>query len=139
MTKLKIKVTKEILEKAKDCQNTKQDPLGYNCAIALAIREVFPFALVYRTRIGVFESEEHVMERFRGGEFSRPKAIGCMALPIKAQQFIMAFDMKSPQSRATMDEIEFEMEIPDDILETINITEVKEILKTSKTLELKEV
>lgn len=44
MTQLKITVTKEILEKSKNCGDAYG--AGKNCAIALAVRDVFPMAWV---------------------------------------------------------------------------------------------
>lgn len=130
MIKLKIKVTKEILRKSQMCGMHADDAISSNCAIALAVREIFPHA--------------HVTERIevwnkpflwgRNGE----SCIGTIDLPFEAIKFIDDFDNAMPWERTKMKEIEFEVEIPDWFLDTVNIDEVREVLKNSSTLELKE-
>jgi hypothetical protein len=119
MTKLKIKVTKEILDESKWCSYN----MSSNCAIACAIREIFPRAIVGYSRISIFVPGKQWPEY--------------VALPVEAQHFVREFDKSTAGERAAMSEIEFEIELPGVVVEMINIDEVKEILKTSKTLELK--
>lgn len=141
MVKLKIKVTKDILKKSAHCgiYEDERDAVGHNCAIALAVREIFPHAWVCRTEIAVYRAEEDILDLMRGFKCVAP--IAKIYLPINAQWFIMNFDMLEgqPSERLLMEELEFEVEIPDVLLETINIDELREILKNSSTLELKEV
>ena len=59
-------------------------------------------------------------------------------LPLNATSFIINFDNlnETPEKRLDLPEFEFEVELTDKIIESINIDEVKEIIKDSKTLEL---
>lgn len=125
---IKIKVTKDILERSKMC-NYKA---ASNCAIALAVRDLFPKALV-RTRsvnllgyLGV--NDEFVI-------VPQPdKSI----LPFKALDFILDFDCLSdnPELRVKLEPIEFELEIPDYVIEQIGISQCYKVLSESKTLEM---
>lgn len=123
--KLKIKVTKEILEKSKMCGTTTQST-AENCAIALACREVFPNCAVSVNSIYI-----------DGRDCMGSPSID---LPKDARLFIMTFDRLKykPQERLLLPELEFEVELDEDVLNSINIDEVREVLKKSKTLELVE-
>ncbi len=57
-------------------------------------------------------------------------------LPEKAIKFISVFDNSSSEERVNLPEFEFEVELPESYINSINIDEVKELLKDSKTLEL---
>jgi len=122
MTKLKIKVTKDILERSKWCTNKGSNSAGYSCAISLAVRDIFPDAFVGGNRIYA-----------NGLEAEKLKTI---ELPQKAQIFITEFDTTMPVRRPLMPEIEFEVEVPDEVLEDIDIEEVKKVLENHPTLEL---
>ena len=121
MTKLKIKVTKEILERSKMC-GEKDYGISYSrgCAIALAVSDIFPRCSVGSERISVFSSLE----------------ITCIDLPKEAALFICMFDGTSRDKRPLMDEFEFEISIPDTIIEKINIEEIKPLLQNHPTLQL---
>jgi hypothetical protein len=127
MTKLKIKVTKEILMKSRMCGVELSETVSSNCAIAVAVREIFPHA--------------HVTEYIEVWDGPFPgtdaRCIGTIDLPFEALVFIKNFDDAAPWDRVGMEEIEFEVDIPNWFLKTINIDEVKELLKTSSILELK--
>jgi hypothetical protein len=122
--KLKIKVTKEIIEKAIWCGTESE--AGYhvseNCAVALAVRDIFPKACVCHS----------VFYPFEGAMFD------AIIIPPKAQDFIKHFDRlaDNPEARLYMDPIEFEVDIPDSVIEHIGIDEVKKIVEKSETLEL---
>lgn len=126
MVKLKIKVTKDILQRSMMCGTgiTTIDQLGIssNCAIALAIRDIFPGATV-----GV----DKVCFGVHGGYISS-------ILPEIAKGFIADFDRKKrkPHRRLLMDEIEFEIEVPDVVVQAIDIQEVTRLLKNHPNLEL---
>jgi len=128
MTKLKIKVTKSILEQSKFCTS---DTALTNCAIAVAVREIFPYAKVRIQNIWIYRSREDM--DILG------KAIGSVQLPVAAERFIRDFDATLPHNRVAIPELEFEVDIPDAILESINIEEVREILRESEILKLEEV
>lgn len=128
-TTLKIKVTKEILEKSRMCggDDTK-NKIGMNCAISLAVRDIFPDVWVgdMDIRFGRWD-EDH---------FDVNDKITYIGLPYRVQMFIKEFDKTSPANRLLMPEIEFEIEIPDAVIETINIDELKPLLVNHPTLEL---
>ena len=127
-TKLKIKVTKEILFKSQLCQqegvSAGVNGVGANCAIALAVRDIFPYAWISDDNI-----DAYYFERGENRDFDIP-------LPKEAKEFISDFDKSTPEERVKMPEIEFEVDISDDVLQKINIDEVKELLKNHPTLEL---
>lgn len=122
--KLKIKVTKEILKASMYCGTEYcETSVAQNCAIALAVKEIFPDAWVKTNSIDFIKNDIY--------QASIP-------LPINAQNFILEFDrMKNyPKERLAMDEIEFKVTLTNKVLELINIDEAKEALKKSSTLEL---
>lgn len=122
-TKLKIKVGREEINKG-ECAN----PFG--CAIALAVRSIFPHASVGAEDIRPFAKDVQLPIYIK--------------LPIEAKAFIKRFDMVthpcSPISqRDDLEEIEFEIEIPDEVLEIAgkgSLEEAKRIISESQTLEL---
>jgi len=131
MTKLKIKVTKEILEKSKYCIATgKADKggAGFNCAVALAIRDIFPDAWIHRDTITPFSFSDNNTEAYFGG--------ARIHLPNEAIEYIKEFDATPFGMRTSMPEIEFEVEIPDEIIERISIEELRPLLENHPTLEL---
>ena len=73
MMKLKIKVTKDVLKRSINC-NSLQAGVSKNCAIAVAIRDIFPNASV-----GVFDM--YIL------------GVGNVDLPENAREFISKFDM----------------------------------------------
>lgn len=123
--KITIKVTKEILEKSKMCSNG--DEVGENCAIALAVRDIFPNAFVGGTWISPAGTSG----------FSAP-----ISLPVEAQRFIWWFDMLGKDKenghrlRPQMTPIQFDVDIPESIVDSIGIEEITEIINKSETLEL---
>lgn len=129
MTKLKITVTKEILERSKDCE----DGSAKNCAIALAVRTIFPNALVGQTFMipfGRTDGYKGSIQKFTYGPSN------CVALPESATKFIRQFDQLEPEERSQMPEISFEIEIPDEAIEKINIEELRPLLTNHPNLAL---
>jgi hypothetical protein len=131
---LKIKVTKEHIEKAKNCEGFGE--YQQNCAIALAVRDIFPDAHVelgmFFVKADFFKDWLKVLTRSTLMRFEKEHTI---RLPEKAQDFISKFDNSSPEERCQLPELEFEVDIPDHILEEhINIEEIKEILNGHPTL-----
>lgn len=120
--KLKIKITKEILRRSKDCIFTTR-----NCAFSLAMRDIFPDAWVAAKVVFPFVGDLMPPQRLFLPEF---------ALTKEMSQFIRKFDSSTPSQREEFDEQEFEVEIPDNIVEMINIEEVKELLKDHPLLEI---
>lgn len=124
--KLKIKVTKEILERSKMCgEEPEHMRTGYvesNCAIALAVRELLPTCFVMSNEI-----REQFFKSFDNWR---------IPLPHEAIHFIDLFDTLPSQERVEMPEIEFEVEIPQELINSISIEGIKDLIKDSKTLEL---
>ncbi len=120
---LKILVTKEIIEQCKHCGNGNEyDEIGRNCAVAFALIDIFPD--VYVTNYYIF-----------------PLGIGCeeeealkIQLPIIAQQFIKLFDgfRLTPKLRLLLPEFEFTIDVPDEVIDQINIDEVRELIEGDK-------
>lgn len=120
--KLTINVTREVLENSKSCpvQNRSE-----NCAIAVAVRDIFPAATVVHHWIYAFY-----------GDPLRCNMDDEIRLPKEAMAFIFKFDSLLPSERATMPEFAFEVEVPDTVMNEIGIDQVHAILKESKTLSL---
>lgn len=123
MISLKIKVTKDVLKATKNCGRYLSDNVTTNCAIAFAVRDIFPNARVY----GSGELN------FFGDAVS--KGI-YTSLPIKAHEYMNKFDVTESFERELLPELEFEINIPDEVIERINIEEIKPLLVNHPTLEL---
>jgi hypothetical protein len=110
-----IRITKEILAHAKYCGQGDLQTIGDNCAIAVALQDLFPDVFVTGNHIHPFGfDEERKMET-------------TIALPVIAQDFIKVFDslVAMPRVRLLLPEFEFVIEIPDKLLEQINIDEIQ--------------
>lgn len=116
-----IAVTKEIIIRCKNC-GIELHVAERNCAVALALRDIFPG--VYVTNYSIYPF---------GIEFKKDKEIK-IPLPVVAQQFIKLFDGFShmPQLRMYLPEFEFCVEIPDEVIEQIDIEEVRELTHAGK-------
>lgn len=131
--KLTIKVTKEILERSKMCGEIENSigRLNTHCAIALAARDIFPNAIVEQTYIAPFPK--------KFADYMGSKAWGdqhIIELPLTAIGFISSFDRATPEVRVKMPELEFTVDIPDNVIEQINIDEIKPLLENHPTLSL---
>ena len=120
MTKLKIKVTKEILERSKMCGTDDGKSVSQNCAVAHSVRDILPNAAVDGDNIWPNSSLNDEL----------------IPLPIEAKIYISKFDYTHPDDRPSLPEIEFEIEIPDSVIEKINIDEIKPLLINHPNLEL---
>lgn len=130
--KILIKVTEEILHKAKDCGILIKGPETYasrNCGIALAVREIFPEASVTDRKI--YPISRGVVMKCLPSEV--------IPLPRRAQAFVRLFDYLDPYKRTQMKPFSFEIELPTSLISTIGIGEVYKVLSESKTLELVEI
>lgn len=116
MIQIKVKVTKDILRESMMC-GTNAKLKTKNCAVALAIKEIFPFASV-----GVFEyypvSTKTTYARHDGGTF------------------IKMFDLSTPAERLLLPETEITLDITDEILEAIDLPEIAAKVETIDHLEL---
>ncbi len=122
----KIKITKEILERSHECGAYNDvEKIGNNCAIALALKDIFPDVFVTAHHIylfGIYENNEYSNLR--------------ITMPKIALDFIKVFD--SLQSihkvRLHLPEFEFEILIPDEIISQINIDEVKNMIEENSLM-----
>jgi len=120
-TQLKVSITKEIIDRCKNCGNEDQKHIiGNNCAIAFALIDVFPDIYVgnyYILPLGLdYEKEIRI------------------PLPGIALQFIKLFDGFSltPRLRLLLPEFEFTIDVPDEVIDQINIDEVRELIGGEK-------
>lgn len=118
--KLKIKVTKEILRKSMMCGTTPDELIITNCAVALAVREIWPDARLTNEKLVIERGNKNII-----------------LLPESAGKFISDFDMLSdtPKQRLNLPELEFEVEIDPDV-HLKHIEWYKELINNSLTLEL---
>lgn len=118
-----IRITKEIIEQCKYCgiKNNKRE-IGNNCAIAFALKDIFPN--VYVTDYYIFPF---------GIDAEKGKDIK-ITMPVIAQQFIKLFDgfYLMPNLRLLLPEFEFIVDIPAEVIDQINIDEVKELIHADK-------
>ena len=124
-TPLKIVITKVIIQRAKNCGSKNDaDTIGNNCAVALALIDIFP---------GVYVSGCHIFPFGMGCENEQRLSI---PLPVIAQQFIKLFDgfRLTPKLRLLLPEFEFAIDIPDEVIEQINIDEVRYLIAGDKKM-----
>ncbi len=124
-TQFKIAITKEIIAQSKNCGTGNDDArlIENNCAIAVALADIFPS--VYVTNLFIFPF----------GIYSELK----MPMPVIAQQFINLFDgfRLMPGLRILLPAFEFTIDIPDEVVEQINIEEVKELIEKNDSANTK--
>lgn len=116
--KLKINITKEVLKKSMWCGTGEMEWcfITKSCAIALAICNVFPNASVIPGKINLIGTGISIK------------------LPNEATKFIETFDSlrNTPEERLNLPEFSFEIEVPESVIDQINIDDIK----NSNTLEL---
>lgn len=121
----KIAITKEILEHSKHC-GTGNDAhnIGSNCAIAVALVDIFPDVYVTNNYIFPF-----------GIDSEKEKALK-ITMPVIAQQFIKLFDgfCHTPKLRLLLPEFELVIDVPDEVIEQINIDEIKILFEMNKNI-----
>lgn len=120
--KLKIQVTKQHIKDAMFC-GLKSSAVNTNCAIALAVRDIWPNAAV---------GMEAISTGGNGGDYLGFKPD--INLPSKATEFIREFDTLRDkcESRLNISPITFTIDIPDSVIDRIDISAVER----SETLEL---
>jgi hypothetical protein len=128
--KLRIDITKDILEQSKHCENFRR---GQNCAIGRAIHNVFPFSVVGTDNIYFYKSHPYHGDNCT---LIDGKQITTSELPIIARQFISMFDRTNAEGRVAMPEISFEIDVPQEIIDTIDISEVERIISETPHLNL---
>ena len=120
---LTISITKEIIEECKNCGNGNEErEIGKNCAVAFALIDIFPDVYITNYYIFPFGIEHEKEQDLR------------IPLPIVAQQFIKLFDAfyLTPKLRLLLPEFEFTIDVPDEVIEQINIDEVRELIEGDK-------
>jgi hypothetical protein len=122
--KIKIKVTKDVLKRSQFCG--RGTAVSTNCAIAVASQEFFPGCAVTYDTMG-----EPIIRYL----LVNVGWIGILLPPI-AERFMKTFDESHPKQRITMPESAFEIEVPEEVIQSIGISEAYRILSESKTLEL---
>jgi len=119
-----IVITKEIIVQCKNCGTGNDDRrVENNCAIAVALADIFP--KVYVTDLYIFPF---------GIEGDKEKDIK-ISMPVVAQQFIKLFDgfRFTPRLRLILPAFEFTIDIHDEVIEQINIDDVKALVKKAGT------
>ena len=117
-TQFKIVINKEILAQCKDCGTANDTRLvENNCAIAIALAAIFPEVYVTNRYIFPFGIE---------GEKDWQ-----IPIPLIAQQFIKLFDgfRLTPRLRLLLPEFEFTIDIPDAVIDQINIDNAKLLIE----------
>ncbi len=125
----KIKITKETLELSKYCgANNEIETTGKNCAIAVSLKDMFPYVFVTGYYIYPFGTDEH--SNLNDLKIEMPKI---------AQDFVRVFDSLSgmPRLRPTLPEFEFEISISDEIISQVNIDEVRNLKYVPRSFALK--
>jgi hypothetical protein len=120
LVQFKIAVTREILELSLQCGTSKNiEEVGKNCAIALAVKDIFPDVLVTDDYIYPFGINKYA----KTGELK-------IELPQVAKDFIKVFDSLCgmPKVRRCLPEFDFEIPVSDEIISQINIGEVKALI-----------
>lgn len=118
--KILIKVTKDVLERSKMCSVDGLGIANKNCAIAVAIRDLFPHANVAQYSCTLDELDINTK----------------IVLPRDVSDFIESFDSSSPSKRVLMTPFSFEIEVPEYVISKIGIGQVYKVLSESRTLEL---
>ena len=116
----KIAVTREILELSLECGiNNDIEMISKNCAIALAVKDIFPDVVVtedciYPFGVNIYTKTSHLK----------------IELPQVAKDFIKVFDSLCGMHkvRRCLPEFDFEISVPDEIISQINIAEVKDLI-----------
>ena len=126
-----IKVTKVVLEKSKYCSSEGHDQqmIGEHCAIAVALKDLFPDVYVSGNNIHPFG--------FNSQSSSYNLSI---ELPQVAKDFIKVFDSlcKMPSVRCLLPEFEFDISIPENIIAEIRIDEIKRLAESGCLVDGKE-
>lgn len=135
--KLQIDITKEILSQTKNCSTTDENEIGTNCAIGKAIHDIFPYSHVSRSTIEFFQSDDHRIKWLLGlATFRIQQSLASVVHSEKVKKFVWLFDQSSPKMRENMAPISFEVDIPDAVIETIDIEDVKRIINETSHLNL---
>ncbi len=128
--KILIKVSKEVLERSKNCLCCT-DSCPTTCGVAVATRDLFPDANVSKIGINLFgykSSDPLIIPRSDLPDY-------CY-LPTIAILFIGKFDRSTPEERVLMTPFSFEIEVPEYVIDKIGISTIYKVLSESSTLEM---
>lgn len=115
-----IHITKEILSKSMQCGTFNQlGAIEENCAIALAIRDIFPSARVTNDSIIPFSKD---CEPY--------PFINRIVLPKIASDFIKVFDSLSsiPKLRLLLPEFDFHISVSEELISLIDLDEINSMI-----------
>jgi hypothetical protein len=118
-----ITITKDTIEHCKNCGvNDSNQDIGRNCAVAFALKDIFPD--VYVTNFYIFPF---------GIDPKKGKDIKII-MPLIVQQFIKLFDgfYLTPNLRLLLPEFAFTIDVPEEVIDHINIDELKELISDRK-------
>lgn len=112
--KLRINVTKKILWESRNADYCDTE----ECALAHSVRDIFPDAQVTQENIYLFNATEKI------------------PLPKECFQYVCNFDNATPVERPNLPELSFEIDIPQSVIDKINIDEIRPLLVNHATLTL---
>jgi hypothetical protein len=122
-----IRVTKLVLEKSKYCSSEGHDQqmIGEHCAIAVALKDLFPDVYVSGNNIHPF-----------GFNATSSYYNLSIELPQVAKDFIKVFDSlcKMPSVRCLLPEFDFDISIPENIIAEIRIDEIKRLAESGSMI-----
>lgn len=127
---IKIHITKEILEKSMYCGVDIDKPISKNCAVSLAIRDMFPDAAVNYNRI--FFNAKDAKLYFSKAALQEDSSV---ILSFDTLRWIKTFDWTPVDKRLKLPPFSFEIDIHDSVIDKIGIEEVEKILSKSLTME----
>lgn len=112
-TTIRIKITNEILKESLYCGkiNTCKS-IGETCAFALAVRDIFPNAIVLPDCMIPFPPTDWKMDA---------KSIN---ISKEMKQFIKCFDDMTVSQRTFLTEKDFNLELPDWVIDQIDISSI---------------
>lgn len=119
--KIKINVTKDVLERSKMC-GFVPGLITENCMLAIALKDLFPYSVVVVTTVNLLGGF--------GADYDQIK------LPKNAIKHREIFDCLQPNGRANMSPFSFEIEVPEYVIEKIGLSQIYKVLSESPTLEL---
>lgn len=113
---MRIEITREVLFDSASC---KTENLNTNCAIAEAVADVFPNTWIGGGAICFLDDSGNV--------------IASTPLPEEATEFIAEFDRLTPVQRVQMEPIGFDIVVPSEVIDSINLEEIEEHLLLNLT------
>lgn len=118
-----ISISKDILRQSKNCGH-KAPENGTNCAIAIALKDIFPDVYVSADSIYPFGVSDDFCKKVN------------IQLPPIAQQFVKLFDgfYLTPGLRLLLPAFEFRIEVTDEVINMINIDELRPVICASRVM-----